>query len=80
MSKRSKEGQVDTHPWTMYEIARARDEARLLRARAAMVAAEAREARRGEPGPDSQATRSWLGRILRRETGAQQAPVGSEVV
>jgi hypothetical protein len=37
------------HPWTMYEIARMRDEERLTRARSAMLAREIREAPRSDP-------------------------------
>ena len=33
---------MDTHPWTNYEIARLRDEERLLHAREARLAQEAR--------------------------------------
>jgi hypothetical protein len=49
------------HPWTMYEVARYRDEERILRAQAAMLALKAREETRperlateGSEGP------SWL--------------------
>jgi hypothetical protein len=68
------------HPWTKYEIARLRDEERLLRARAAMRAVEVREARRVESETDRQPSVSLIDRILRREAVvAKQAPAGSEV-
>jgi hypothetical protein len=68
------------HPWTKYEIARLRDEERLLRARSAMRAVEVREARRSEVRTDSQAAISFLDRILRRDGGAKREPAGSEAV
>ena len=68
------------HPWTKYEIARLRDEERLLRARSAMRAVEVREARRSEIETNSQATNSFLDRILRRDGAARRAPVGSEAI
>jgi hypothetical protein len=37
------------HPWTKYEVARLRDEERLLRAREAMRAHEVREEQRTDP-------------------------------
>ena len=67
------------HPWTKYEIARLRDEERLLRARAAMRAVEVRDARRVEQESDRQPTVSLLDRILRRHGVADHAPAGSEV-
>ena len=67
------------HPWTKYEIARLRDEERLLRARAAMRAVEVREARRVEQEPEGQPTFSLLDRILRRHGVADRAPAGSGV-
>jgi hypothetical protein len=66
------------HPWTKYEIARLRDEERLLRARSAMRAVEVREARRVESEADGQPTVSLLDRILRREAVAKRAAAGSE--
>ncbi|MGH3077108.1 MAG: hypothetical protein ACRDPZ_02875 [Gaiellaceae bacterium] len=65
------------HPWTKYEIARLRDEERLLRARAAMRAVEVREARRVESETDRQPSVSLLDRILRREAVAKRAPAES---
>ena len=67
------------HPWTKYEMARLRDEERLLRARAAMQAVEVRRAHRLEQEPDRQPTVSLLDRILRRHGVADQAPAGSGV-
>lgn len=65
------------HPWTKYEMARLRDEERLLRARAAMRAVEVREARRVETEPGTQASFSLFDRILRREAVAKRAPASS---
>lgn len=67
------------HPWTKYEMARLRDEERLLRARAALRAVEVREARHLEQESHRQPTVSLLARILRRDVVADQAPAGSEV-
>ena len=66
------------HPWTNYEIARLRDEERLLRARSAMLVREAREARRSElqSGDRTRAT-SWLQRIRRPGVATDRAPAGS---
>ena len=69
---------MDTHPWTNYELARMRDEERLLRARSAMLIREAREARRGELQSDepTKAT-SWLQRIRRPGVVTGRAQAGS---
>jgi hypothetical protein len=69
---------MDTHPWTNYEVARMRDEGRLLRARSAMLVREAREARRSElqSGEPTRAT-SWLARIRRPGVVTDRAPAGS---
>lgn len=72
---------MDIHPWTKYEIARMRDEERLLRARSALRAVEIREARRAEAqaAKSAKPTRvSFLDRLRRR--GAQHAATGSEAV
>jgi hypothetical protein len=63
---------MDIHPWTKYEIARAQDEARLLRARAAMRALELREERPVEPNTP-ELTVSWLDRVLRRGLATEGA-------
>lgn len=70
----SKEEAMDTHPWTMYEVARLRDEERHRRARAAMRALEVREA-----GTNPRGTNRWLERVwhLRRPTARTPARVGS---
>jgi hypothetical protein len=70
---------MDTHPWTKYEVARMRDEERLLRARSAMLVREAREARRSElQSVDRTRATSWLERIRRRPgVVADRAPAGS---
>lgn len=65
------------HPWTKYELARLRDEERLLQARAARRAVEVREARRVDSETDRQPSLSLLDRILRREAVAKQAPAES---
>jgi hypothetical protein len=67
------------HPWTKYEIARLRDEERLVRAREAMRALEAREGSSAEP----EAMRSHkLGLLLNRgwrhRAGTAAANAGPE--
>jgi hypothetical protein len=65
------------HPWTKYELARLRDEERLLRARAAMRAVELRDA-----GPavvlEQRESISLLDRILRRGAVPEREPARSE--
>jgi hypothetical protein len=69
---------MDTHPWTNYEVARMRDEERLLRARTAMLVREAREARRSELQIGESARASLLlKRIRRPRVVADRAPAGS---
>lgn len=65
------------HPWTKYEMARLRDEERLLRARAAMRAVELRDA---EPTVvvQERETISLLDRILRRGGALEREPARSE--
>jgi hypothetical protein len=64
---------MDIHPWTNYEVARLRNEERLMRARGAMRALEAREASPDQPTADRTRRRgSLLGRVLRH--GAPAAP------
>jgi len=71
---------MDMHPWTKYEVARARDEERLLRAMAAY-----RSLRSRDPGLDDVAVASrsrrarLLDRLRRRELGTAEAPAGSTV-
>jgi hypothetical protein len=66
------------HPWTKYEIARVRDEERLLRARAAMRSREVRDVPATELGSDApQASISLLERIRRRKVLAGGAAAGS---
>jgi hypothetical protein len=70
---------VDTqHPWTKYEIARLRDEERLLRAQAAMRAGELRQ----DPATEPRTARaskpvSLLDRIRRRVVAAVRKPARS---
>lgn len=70
---------MDVHPWTKYEIARIRDEERLLRARAAL---QAREARRSEVGEVEETARgnSRFRRLLRRDVGVDQRTVTTRPV
>lgn len=56
---------MDIHPWTKYEIARIRDEERLLRARAAMRAGELREPDLGNAETGA-ATGSLFDRLFKR--------------
>lgn len=52
------------HPWTMYEIARARDEERLLRAQAATRALRASRQQSSETVVErSQESSSWFDRV-----------------
>ena len=68
---------MDIHPWTKYEIARARDEERLLRARAARRSKEVREEHASEAQTSrSQRASTWLDRILRRGSLAERKPAG----
>ena len=72
---------MDIHPWTKYEIARLRDEERLLRARHAWHFRELREARPSKSqAEDAGSAISWLDRIRRRQSPTEQAPVGSGAV
>ena len=70
---------MDIHPWTKYEIARLRDEERLLRARAALRAHELREPRVDEVGAAPSAV-SWLDRLRRRAPAGDQASVTARPV
>ena len=69
---------MDIHPWTNYEIARIRDEERLLRARDAMRARELRDLG-AEVGAGVRAA-SWLHRLRRRDPVADQASVSPRPV
>ena len=69
---------MDIHPWTKYEIARIRDEERLLRARAAMQVRELRESDVGDVGVV--ASVSWRDRLRRRASAADQASVTARPV
>jgi hypothetical protein len=71
---------MDTqHPWTKYEVARLRNEERLVRARDAMRVLEAREARATAPAPkSSRALGSLLGRVWPRKAGTPVAEARSE--
>ena len=66
---------MDIHPWTKYEIARLRDEERLLRARAAMRAVELREARAEAEVEESAA--SVITRLRRLASAGRRAPAES---
>jgi hypothetical protein len=65
---------MDIHPWTKYEVARIRDEERLLRARAAMQVRELRNSDADEIGERARAV-SWLDKLRRREIAADGATV-----
>ena len=62
---------MDIHPWTMYEIAQARHEERVLRGLAAYQALRAREEREAELGVETRSARRvrLLDRLRRREVG-----------
>jgi len=66
---------MDIHPWTKYEIARARDEERLLRAMSAYKALRGQDGGAADLGVESRASRiRLLDWILRREVGAARVP------
>src|SRR5262245_44415117 len=65
-------GEMDIHPWTKYEIARIRDEERLLRAREASLAREARVSSADEGVEGTQT--SWFGWLRRRDVPTQPVP------
>lgn len=66
------------HPWTMYEVARYRDEERLLRAQAAMRALHARDERaRAVEAADPEPTISWVDRIRQVMSMKAHAPAGA---
>lgn len=65
---------MDIHPWTKYDVARARDEERLLRAMAAYKALRGADGGAIDPLVESRSTRRFLDRLLRREIGAVRAP------
>ena len=67
------------HPWTRYEVARLRDEERLLRARAAMQVREIRRSDAAEVGGTARAS-SWLDRLRRRDAVADQPTVRARPV
>ncbi len=62
------------HPWTKYEIARLRDEERLLRARDAMHVRELRESNLDGDGTIARPV-SWLDRLRRRQPVTDGATV-----
>jgi hypothetical protein len=65
------------HPWTKYEIARLRDEERLLRARSAMRAIEAREAPDVGQTTRVQDSESLIDRLRRLGLATRRAPARS---
>jgi len=67
---------MDIHPWTMYEIAQARHEERVLRGLAAYQALRAREERSDESvaTAGSRGRVRILDRLRRRETGVAGSP------
>ena len=64
---------MDIHPWTKYDIAQARHEERLLRARAAMRARELRAEGMGDAGGTPRAS-SWLDRLRRKDVAEPASP------
>jgi hypothetical protein len=65
---------MDIHPWTKYEIARIRDEERLLRARSAMQVRELRASDADSVGVAARGA-SWLVRLRRRDVVVDQPVV-----
>ena len=62
------------HPWTKYEIARLRDEEKLLRARDSMRVRELRESQL-DGGATTARAGSWLDRLRRRQPVTDGASV-----
>ena len=62
---------MDIHPWTMYEVARARDEERLLRGLAAYHVLRARDEQSVEASAEGPSRRRIriLDRLRRRDVG-----------
>lgn len=61
---------MDIHPWTKYEVARARDEERLLRAMATYRSLRGADGGAVDPTVDRRSSRMrLLHRVLRREAG-----------
>lgn len=72
---------MDIHPWTKYDVARARDEERLLRATATYHSLRGRDGGAFDPVLESRSARARLvARLLRREAGtrATATPVAGE--
>jgi hypothetical protein len=66
---------MSMHPWTMYDVARGRDEERHLRAMAAYKALRSRDDVAADLSVESRAGRiRLLDWILRREVGVAQVP------
>ena len=66
---------MDSHPWTKHEVARARDEERLLRAMAAYKALRGADGGAINPVVESRSGRTrLLDRLLRRDIGAVRTP------
>jgi hypothetical protein len=67
---------MDVHPWTKYDVARARDEERLLRAMATYRSLRGADGGALDPAVESSAHIRLLHRMLRREVG-KRAPASS---
>lgn len=71
---------MDMHPWTMHDIARARDEERLLRAMAAYKSLRGYDYGADGLVVESRSRRARLvDRLRRREIAPAQAPARSAV-
>ncbi len=72
---------MDINPWSNYEVARIRDEERLLRARAAMQATALRQSHAdvGDVGGSALAV-SWFDRLRRRQVATDAATVRARPV
>lgn len=68
---------MDIHPWTKYEIARIRDEERLLRARAALRDKEDRGPKGGAETVADDVGQSFFGWLRRRRPVADTRSVGA---
>ena len=66
---------MDSHPWTKYEVARARDEERLLPRDGRIQGAPGADGGAIDPVVESRSGRTrLLDRLLRRDIGAVRTP------
>ena len=68
---------MDIHPWTKYEVARIRDEERLLRARHHAAAMEHQRAEKASRVDVESGSESLIDRLRRLGLATRRAPAGS---